>query len=481
MEKQLITEVNRIREMMGLSLLSEQVTSTTKKVFKALGFSDDAIEATAKNVDFGDLTKLSDEFTSLGIKNMDDWQSSLSAKGVDLLSASDSQIMKLIDETPGLKSALEAAYTKAVKETTDSLTKALTLPASLVTNLKSIASTKLTDLNKNIVSQTIEKQLEKVDDIIDDLVKKSIAVPDELNKLKNFLISKKSEAMSFNPAKAADDAGTPSPSSRFVGDVDGGDIPTPIINGGYKVGDDPDFDSIFKLGIDGAGVKLTDSQIDTVRQAIWVATKDLNNINISNLQKQIAEAAQRLANSSDQISRTRGKKLLEALKKLPTCGIKQLSYKTLWQAPGCFLGWVGAITAISAGADFMGINNNVWKKSMCTLLSIADLNVLGDIWTITDKEFYQEMCVEGDQEWWKDSSSNKKGGLTPQIKDKITSWFNGLTGAGQDLEGATNLSITVSKDTNGNPIPDTFDLTYSVGGTSQAVKVKIINGEIVPQ
>jgi hypothetical protein len=151
----------------------------------------------------------------------------------------------------------------------------------LPSEMQTVIKQKITTDNKGTTNQILDGYKNLIEG------NATLKNSDPGRKILDTINNKKKEIADFdaNEVRTTNRFTPPPPSSRFVGDVDGGDIPTPIINGGYKVGDNPDFDSVFKLGIDGAGVKLTDSQIDTVRQAIWVATRDLKTINISNFQK----------------------------------------------------------------------------------------------------------------------------------------------------------------------------------------------------
>jgi hypothetical protein len=206
MKRKLLLELNEMRKMMGLSLLVEQVTPTTKKVLNLLGYTDSSIDNLAKQVDLSDLSKISDEFASMGIKTMEDWQTLASKQGIDLKTATDDQILKLIDSTPNLKSSILKSYNDKVVKLTNELiantdVKSF-LPTNMQTEITTVMSKELTDENSDIIIKLVDSQLEKLDKLFDNLQKSKVEIPEPLQKLYDNLVTKKEDALNFKTKKS---------------------------------------------------------------------------------------------------------------------------------------------------------------------------------------------------------------------------------------------------------------------------------------
>ena len=206
MKRKLLLELNEMRKMMGLPLLIEQVTPTTKKVLNLVGYTDSSIDNLAKQVDLSDLSKISDEFASMGIKTMEDWQTLASKQGIDLKTATDDQILKLIDSTPNLKSSILKSYNDKVVKLTNELianTDVKTfLPINMQTEITTVMSKELTDENSDIIIKLVDSQLEKLDKLFDNLQKSKVEIPEPLQKLYDNLTTKKEDALNFKTKKS---------------------------------------------------------------------------------------------------------------------------------------------------------------------------------------------------------------------------------------------------------------------------------------
>jgi hypothetical protein len=435
MKQNLILEVNRMREIMGLSLLNEQASAATKKVLRSMGYSDEAIEALVKSgIDFSDLTKLSDEFNSLGIKSMDDWQGTLAAKGLDLAGASDSQILKLIDQTPGLKSALGRAYQKAVSQATEGLIKNMTLPATVMTQFQTLASKTLTKDNASLIATLYERQVQKIDELIDALISGGNTVPDELLNLKKLSLAKQVEAENFGKTV---DSGTSAPGG-FKPDPGGVKVDNPV-GSKYQVGMDPEFDSAFDLGLSSASFKLSDDQADQLRQVLYNIYKQ-GDLTLTQFYKQFEELGQKLAKSSDERTASMGRKILNVLDKVrKACGLEaKISWTTPFRAVGCAFGFWGLLCALSLAGSAVGIDTNYWKSLPCGVATLID-NIGGD-GEVTG--LWKDLCDSASGKFWESDNTSKE----PKIED-AKAWIGTLNGVGQDLEG---LSVTdLKKDPSG--------------------------------
>jgi hypothetical protein len=205
-KQDLILEFNSLRKMMGLSLLVEQVTPATRRVLKLAGFTDSSIDNLVKQgIDLSDLSKISDEFASMGIKTMEDWQTLASKQNIDLKTATDDQILKLIDSTPNLKKSIQKAFSdKVLEKTNELLSKAdvkTFLPTNIQTEVTTIMSKELTDENSDIIVKLVDTQLGKLDQLFTNLKKSKTEIPEPLQKLYDNLKNKKSDATNFKQNK----------------------------------------------------------------------------------------------------------------------------------------------------------------------------------------------------------------------------------------------------------------------------------------
>jgi hypothetical protein len=203
--KTLISELNSVRKMMELPLLIEQVTPATRKILKLVGLTDSTIDNLAKQVDLSDLSKISDEFASMGIKTMEDWQNIVSKQGIDLKTATDDQILKLIDSTPNLKSSILKTYNDKVVKLTNELIANVDvksfLPTNMQTEITTVMSKELTDENSDIIIKLLDNELNKLDQLFNNLKKSNTEIPEPLQKLYDNIKNKKSDATNFKQNK----------------------------------------------------------------------------------------------------------------------------------------------------------------------------------------------------------------------------------------------------------------------------------------
>jgi len=128
MEKQIISELNRMREIMGLSLLLEiRLPAWVKNyLLDVLGYTEKQIDNIEKSADdFSDLSKLSDEFASMGVKSFDDLKSVV-ARDMRLgrvSDVSDEVILKWMKESPEIIQSVTSKLNKLAASQADSLIK----------------------------------------------------------------------------------------------------------------------------------------------------------------------------------------------------------------------------------------------------------------------------------------------------------------------------------------------------------------------
>ena len=135
MEKKLILEeLFRMRELMGMSVLSETRYSISrnllmeggKTIDELVGLSNRSVDNLTKNgVDFiNDLTKLSDEFTSRGIKTFADLSDVVAKKqNVTVNDITDEMIRSYIKNDEKLYSSILTKASSAASQEVDTLIK----------------------------------------------------------------------------------------------------------------------------------------------------------------------------------------------------------------------------------------------------------------------------------------------------------------------------------------------------------------------
>lgn len=188
--------------------------------------------------------------------------------------------------------------------------------------------------------------------------------------------------------------------------------------GKYVKGTDPEFDTVFDQGLTEAPYKLSDDQTDELRQFVYTTMyKGKTSIDVNDFLQQVKTRVESIKSGitgkqAQKLSRIQ--KITQKLKE--SCGIGKIDWKTFYKAPGCAVGFIGIATALSAFGDFIGVDNSLWKKTACSLLSFADIP---DFWTISDSNFYRDLC--SGQEWWK---SGEKSDDEVSIGDVTIDEFN---------------------------------------------------------
>jgi hypothetical protein len=237
MEKKiLISELNRMREMMGLSIISENriknllVEGDGTKGLSTLGLGSKSVDNLTKaGIDAAtDLSKLSDDFVTLTGKanpTMDDFLKvvgdSLKKNSDELSDAEitafvkkntelyDSILKKASDEATKIvdnlmkNTKISDLFTKAGKEGTD-VYNSITKSVSAVPSKRNIGE----------LSNMIDLQLKYVDDLIANLEKQGTTVPDELKELQQQLLGKKQDCLTFKGV--SDDLKLPPPPDLTV-------------------------------------------------------------------------------------------------------------------------------------------------------------------------------------------------------------------------------------------------------------------------
>lgn len=215
MEKKLVLEeLYRMRELMGINILSESTKSTIsnllmeggKTIDNIIGLSPRTVDNLSKNgVDFvNDLTKLSDEFASRGIKNFSDLVDNVAiSRGLDPKNITDEMIESYIKNDDELYQSILKKATEAGAIAADKLVKNVELERLFSDNLDQLQSYKdifSIEPDANNVDDLIEQinmYVNELDNTIDLLEKGGKTVPVELVGLVDELLGKKTDLDNF--------------------------------------------------------------------------------------------------------------------------------------------------------------------------------------------------------------------------------------------------------------------------------------------
>lgn len=214
-DKEILNEVNRFREIVGLQIILEQgISGPTKKLLKLFGStSDETIDVLSRNVEFDNLIKASDQFAKLGITDVDSWTKYLTTKNLNINDLTQDQVNKLISDVPGLKSAIDEALNKATKEVAEKLMKTQSLanifPKELVGMVDKAKSISITQGTADSAYRFYQVFNTKLDNFISELQKNGKQIPTELGDLKKLFKGKEDDALNYKKpsgvSKSVDD------------------------------------------------------------------------------------------------------------------------------------------------------------------------------------------------------------------------------------------------------------------------------------
>ena len=193
--KQILSEVNRIREMMNLTLINEGVIDdASRKALKALGYTDQFIdELVGKISDDIDISKLADEFATAGIKSSDDFLKAAAERaGVEIADLSDEAILSYVKSNDTIMKSILDKISALSKEAAQSAirdmdaAKLFDADSRLKSVIDDILSRPIDDVD---LKADIDETLVIIDNITADLVDSGIAPPESLKGLRTQLKS----------------------------------------------------------------------------------------------------------------------------------------------------------------------------------------------------------------------------------------------------------------------------------------------------
>jgi hypothetical protein len=215
MEKKLILEeLFRMRELMGMNVLSETRYSISrnllmegaKTVDELVGLGPKTVDNLTKNgVDFvNDLSKLSDEFTARGIKSFADLSDVVAKKeGIAVADLTDDMIEAYIKNDDALYKSILAKASAAAADQVDQLIKNVNVSTIFSKNPDQLKSynvfigTPPSARNIDVLIDGVNDSIDELDKIIDDLNAAGSTVPDELKELYEQMLSRKTDLSNY--------------------------------------------------------------------------------------------------------------------------------------------------------------------------------------------------------------------------------------------------------------------------------------------
>ena len=205
-QKNLLVEINRMKEIMGIRVLSEAVTPTYVKEFleKALGVTEKQIDNLEKEgVDLSDFTKISDDFARLGIKNINDLSEYAAKKlGVNIDVVSDDVLLKFMKESPEVTEAINRKLGGLINKAARDIVQAQDfknlvgddLADNILNNVLGTGVNSQTADSILIAAQTYKRE---IDDAIQTQTSKGNTIPDSLKEISEQLGEKIKQVENF--------------------------------------------------------------------------------------------------------------------------------------------------------------------------------------------------------------------------------------------------------------------------------------------
>lgn len=226
--KQLLSEINRYKQLMGIVLITE----AGKVADEYLPLTPKSIDNLTKSgVDFtNDLSKLSDEFTSRGIKTFSDLSNLVAKKqNVSINNVTDEMIRSYIKNDEKLYSSILTKASSAASQEVETLIKNANIGLifsknpSQLNSYRVYISTPPSARNVDTLSSGLSDSIDEIEKIIDDIQTGKVSgvntIPKELQDLYDNLLSKKSEVDEFKNRQS-----TPTPSKNISTEVKWGNL-----------------------------------------------------------------------------------------------------------------------------------------------------------------------------------------------------------------------------------------------------------------
>jgi len=212
-EKQILSEVNRMREIMGLKLITEAAIPPAMRSYllDILGYTEKQIDALERGADdLSDLTKISDQFATAGIKTIDDLKTyvarNMGLRGVD--DVSDQVLLKFMKESPTIMDNIQNKLAQKVAAASDALLKKAQweslVPTNLADDIELVFNLPVTKADASDIKLMADQHLTSVRNVMTDINNRNGIVPQGLFDLADELAEVSKQADNVNTKMTAD-------------------------------------------------------------------------------------------------------------------------------------------------------------------------------------------------------------------------------------------------------------------------------------
>jgi len=212
-EKQILSEVNRMREIMGLKLITEAAIPPAVRSYlmDIIGYTEKQIDALERGADdLSDLSKISDQFATAGIKTIDDLKSYV-ARNMGLRSVddvSDQVLLKFMKETPAIMDNIQAKLAQKVGAASEALLKKAQwdslVPTQLADDVEVVLNLPVTKADAADIKLMADQYLTSVRNVMTDINNRGEIVPQGLFDLADELSEVSKQADNVNTKMTAD-------------------------------------------------------------------------------------------------------------------------------------------------------------------------------------------------------------------------------------------------------------------------------------
>jgi hypothetical protein len=205
--KVILSEINRMRQIMGLKLIMEATVppAVRQALLDFMGFTEKQVDALERSAgDFSDLSKISDEFATLGIKNLDDLQTHVAKEmGIKSLNdVSDDVILKYMKQTPEIMQGVTKKLNTLVADAADAIIKKADWESLVGKDAADEIELALRDTIDAESAANVKILVDNYKSIIDNEIADAVAngrtVPDSLRNLSEELGEKSKQADNIN-------------------------------------------------------------------------------------------------------------------------------------------------------------------------------------------------------------------------------------------------------------------------------------------
>jgi hypothetical protein len=473
-KKEIIYEINRVKSLMGLNLITEgNILTETSNFWKSLLLKNvDELLPEEKEI-IESMIKNSSELATKQIKTIDEL---LSPSGKNILRSLLNTDTKSL--TNSLKAGIDNHYRLKINELNNELSSIpkfkeligqgkigskgnVTTALGVLQEIGRIGIIKmdadtlygLTEYLQKLKFNKNFKNNSQVQSYIDGVVSD---IKDNINmRSTDFEIQAKSVGTDGSSGGESKFTYTTTPKSTNVSDS----------SYEYVRGVDTDFDRVLDMAKLESPTNLSSEKQLIIDNFAYNFYKNGTNIDLNKFIEDIKIRMDSVEKAGDESTKRKIGKVRKMLSKLGSnCGITKLGWKTVFVAPGCAVGFISIVSALAGIGDYFDLpDNKLWAKLPCSMMALVDIP---EMWNIASSDFYQDLC--NGREWWK-SENEKEESLTDDF-NSFKSYFEKLK------EESPDWSKWVPNDKNSEGY---YTLTTKIDGKLYTYKYSFENNQFV--